>query len=168
MRKFVIFFVYIFSIISLDAVSLSKLSGNMDKTFFSEKKPVFRVVYKSLDVLDYSKVMGVKVPSRIQLNNFVMWVNTYNITQSVLDMFNRKIPFSVSTKPFRLVLIGKNRRLTIKADSATLTPINTLVLRGSVKMVGKHSVSLGDKATLSLDGYSLLVSFAGEKVKIKF
>ena len=112
--------------------------------------------------------MKVKVPTNIRLNNLKIWVTTYNITRNELNLAKTKIPFTINASPFMLVLNGKNRKVVFKANSATLTPINTISLKGNITLITKTTTKLGDSAQLSLEGDMLIFSCGDQKIALKF
>ena len=150
------------------AFSPAMLTGSMDKTFYSQKGVVFRVVYTSFDVTKYAQVMNVKVPSGFRLNDLQIWVTTSNLTSKELSLAQTRIPFSLSASPITLVLQGKNKTVKFKADEAILTPINTILLRDNVRLISNKSVGVGDKASLVLDADRLIFSFDTGKIAFKF
>ncbi|MBO5255856.1 MAG: hypothetical protein J6B07_08555, partial [Opitutales bacterium] len=146
----------------------SMLTGSMDKTFYSQKGAVFRVVYTSFDVTKYTKVMNVKVPTQFRLNNLQIWATTPNITKKETVLIQTKLPFSIIASPFTLVLRGKNKTVTFKADEATLTPINTLSLKGGVRLIANKTVTIGESAYLALEDDKLILTFENGKIAFKF
>lgn len=168
MRKVLSLIFLLLSTTLVQAFSPSLLTGSMDETFYSQKGPVFRVVYDSFDVLKYTQIMKVKVPTNIRLNNLKIWVTTYNITRNELNLAKTKIPFTINASPFMLVLNGKNRKVVFKANSATLTPINTISLKGNITLITKTTTKLGDSAQLSLEGDMLIFSCGDQKIALKF
>ena len=143
------------------------LAGSMDNTFYSSKGAVFSVSYKSLDVLQHATIMKVSVPVKVRLNNLAITAFSKNITQAELDMAQTKLPFTICAAPFSLKIEAK-KSVVFCADTALLTPINTIYLKGNVRLVGDNAVKIGDEAFLSLSGRSLLLSFSGRKIAFKF
>ncbi len=151
------------------AFSPLKLANNMDEIFYSKNGAVFRVAYSSMNVGKYSKVIGVDVPTSFILNNLSVVVYVRNITDRELNLANTKLPFEISAKSFALTLQGKEQSVKFVSDSAWLTPINTIILKGGVRVYSnKKSVYIGEKASLMLKGRMLYLSFSGEKMAFKF
>ena len=143
------------------------LLGGMDKTFYSSAGPVFRVKYASCDVVESSKIMKVSVPTHMRLNGLGITAFTRNITDAELNLAKTKIPFTLSAAPFSLRLEGR-RTVVISADRAVLTPVNTIYLKGRVRIAGDNTVPLADEAFLSLSGRTLMLEFSGRKIALKF
>ena len=147
----------------------SMFAGSMDKTLYSSKGAVFHIKYTSLKVEKYAKIMNVSVPSQIALHNLSIVANAVNITDSELNLVKTKVPFSVSAVPFSFSLKGKNKTVKFMSDTALLTPINTILLKGAVRVVvGQKSLNIGDEASLELKGRILYLSFSDKKTAFKF
>lgn len=168
MYKYILSFLFFVSATYANAFSPSMLTGSMDKTFYSQKGVVFRVVYTSFNVTKYTHVMNVKVPTQFRLNNLQIWVTTPNITKKETALIQTKLPFSITSRPFTLVLRGKSKTVTFKADEATLTPINTISLKGGVRLIANRTVNIGDSAYLALVDDKLVLTFKDGKIAFKF
>ena len=144
-------------------------AGSMDRTFYSSKGAVFHIKYTSLKVAKYTKIMNVSVPSQIELHNLSVVANAVNITDSELNLAKAKVPFSISATPFLFSLNGKSKTVKFMSDTALLTPINTILLKGAVRVVvGQKSLNIGEEASLELKGRILYLSFSGKKTAFKF
>ena len=150
------------------ATMTSLLTSSMDKTFYSQKGAAFRVVYSSFDVLKYVKLMNVSMPTSFRLNNLSLFVDAKNITDKELALVQTKLPFTLEARPFTLTIQGKSKRLTIKADRAVLTPINTISLQGAVRLISAKTVNIGEKADIALQGRMLILSVDNQKLGFKF
>ena len=164
----------VFAMLFLFAASARAFSpdifvGSLDETFYSQKGPALRISYSSFDVLAYSKIMGAKVPSSLRLNNLRIFVEASNITDAELSYAKMKAPFNISAKNFSLCINGRKRRLTIASDGASLTPINTVVLHGNVRVFSATGeVKFGQKASLSLEARTLFLDVGDSKIAFKF
>ena len=58
--------------------------------------------------------------------------------------------------------------IVFKANSATLTPINTISLKGNITLTTKTTTNLGDSAQLSLEGDMLIFTCGNQKIALKF
>ena len=79
--------------------------------------------------------------------------------------------FFIAAENFSLVLYGKRNKVTVRSNHALLKKDLSIVLTGDVKIsTDKGQMSLGDSATLSLNGRMLKFSYGenGEKFAIKF
>ena len=146
----------------------SLLTSSMDKTFYSQKGAAFRVVYSSFDVVKYARLMNVNVPTSFRLNNLSIFVDAKNITDKELALVQTKLPLSIEATSFTLTIQGKSKRLTIKADKAVLTPINTISLKGRVRLISTKTVDVGESADISLQGRMLILTVGKQKFGFKF
>lgn len=142
--------------------------GAMDKTLYSQKGAALRICYDSFDVVGHTRVMGADVPTAFRLNGLRIFAEAANITENELLYAKTKLPFSLSANGFSLTINGKKTRLAITADSAVLTPLNTVVLKGNVKLSTAKTVSIGERAALSLEGRMIVLQADGTKVGFKF
>ena len=140
--------------------------GAMDRTLYSQKGAALRVCYDSFDIVGRSRVMGADVPTAFRLNGLRIFAEAANLTEAELQYAKTKLPFSLSANGFSLTINGRKTRLTITADSAVLTPLNTVILKGNVKLSTSKTVSIGARAALSLEGRMLVLQ--ADKTKVGF
>lgn len=157
------------SAFSAPEISPSMFEQSLDRTLYSQRGAALRVCYSSFKVLKYTRVMKLDLPTSFRLYNLRLFVYAQNITDAELAYAKTQVPFSVSASPFTLTIKGKINTLTIKADEAFLTPLNTVSLKGGVRVISDtKTVNVGDTASLELRDRLLYLSFATRKIAFKF
>ena len=150
------------------AFDVSMFDDRMDKTFLSERGAAFRIAYSAWSVREYAKVFKVAVPKSLEFENLKITVFAANLTERELGYAQTKIPFALSASPFELTIRGRKSAISFRSERAVLTPLNTLVLRGDVRVVAADSVPVGSEAMLELDGRNLYLIVGDRRICFKF
>lgn len=158
--------------IDYSALANPQTYKNVDTIYRSESgNSIARIRLKSMNFESRVKKWGIPIPQTLLIRTLTIDVYCRNLTDAEIQKLKAPPLFFIAAENFSLVLYGKRNKVTVRSNHALLKKDLSIVLTGDVKIsTDKGQMSLGESATLSLNGRMLKFSYGenGEKFAIKF